>query len=572
MSAGRIARLVDKDDCPADTQDPARRVRAALIRYLLEGGCDGGTRPNPNGVKLLGGWIDGELDLQGCRTELDLSLHHCLFPQRPSFRDAELRALYLTGSRAEHGLNLQRLRTETNVHLSDGFHATGLVDLSGARITGQLACVGGCFDGAGGRALTAEGATAEAQVLLSDGFHATGEVNLRGARITEQLACTGGRFDGAGGQALTAEAATVGASVFLRDAFHATGPVNFNRARIEGNLRIEQATLAGGIDLEAARVTEGLILTDLRGAEIFGPWQPGAQRPDAPERAGGVADLTDASCGVLRDDPAAWGAFSTLKLGNFLYDRIAELGTAKDRLAWLDHGSPDDPARFDPQPYTQLAATADKLGHRRVAARVRERREDGLRRADWARRHEAPALTPWPVGPWAAARLRIAGQFLFKGLFGYGHAPARALISVAVILAVAWAVYGTAYTAGQMAPNSDVVLTSGAWKAAVATGCAPVDWAVVGWSLTAPDADCTMPLHRWLATAPAAADYESFNAGLYALDLFVPLDALGQERTWAPSRDRGWLGYALRMPIQMAGWLITAVGAAVLTGLVGRKD
>ena len=84
-----------------------------------------------------------------------------------------------------------------------------------------------------------------------------------------------------------------------------------------------------------------------------------------------------------------------------------------------------------------------------------------------------------------------------------------------------------------------------------------------------------MPLHGWLATAPAAQDYESFNAGLYALDLFVPLDALGQETTWAPSRDRGWLGwlgYTMRMPIQLAGWLITAVGAAVLTGLVGRRD
>ncbi|WP_084862377.1 hypothetical protein [Salibaculum halophilum] len=330
---GRMALLADKDDCPANTQGPARRVRSALIRYLLEGGCADGVRPNPRGVKLLGGWIDGELDLQGCRTELDLALHHCLFPQRPSFCDAELGGLYLSGSRAETGLDLQRLQVETNVHLRNGFHAIGLVDLAGARITGQLSCADG-------------------------------------------------RFDGAGGWALNADAATVGADVFLSDAFHATGLVNFIRARIEGNLRIEQATLADGIDLEAARVTEGLFLTGLRGAEIFGPWQPGAQRPDAPERAGGVANLTDASCGVLRDDPAAWGAFTALKLGNFHYDRIADLGTAADRLAWLDHGSPDDPARFDPQPYTQLAATADKLGHRRVAARVRERREDGLRRAD----------------------------------------------------------------------------------------------------------------------------------------------------------------------------------------------
>jgi len=26
------------------------------------------------------------------------------------------------------------------------------------------------------------------------------------------------------------------------------------------------------------------------------------------------------------------------------------------------------------------------------------------------------------------------------------------------------------------------------------------------------------------------------------------------------------------MPIQMAGWIITAVGAAVVTGMIGKKD
>lgn len=62
---------------------------------------------------------------------------------------------------------------------------------------------------------------------------------------------------------------------------------------------------------------------------------------------------------------------------------------------------------------------------------------------------------------------------------------------------------------------------------------------------------------------------------LYALDLFVPLDALGQENAWAPSKDRGWwgtIGYYARMPIQMSGWIITAKSAAVVTGLVGRKE
>jgi hypothetical protein len=81
-------------------------------------------------------------------------------------------------------------------------------------------------------------------------------------------------------------------------------------------------------------------------------------------------------------------------------------------------------------------------------------------------------------------------------------------------------------------------------------------------------------LDAWVKTEPGR-DYESFSAGLYALDLFIPLDALGQEKNWAPSASRGtwgkW-GHRLRWLVQMAGWVITAMGAAVVTGLIGRRD
>ncbi|MEJ6813707.1 MAG: hypothetical protein QNK87_05620 [Octadecabacter sp.] len=42
--------------------------------------------------------------------------------------------------------------------------------------------------------------------------------------------------------------------------------------------------------------------------------------------------------------------------------------------------------------------------------------------------------------------------------------------------------------------------------------------------------DCVPALHHWngIETLPdSAKDYETFHAGLYALDLFVPLDAFG---------------------------------------------
>ena len=73
-----------------------------------------------------------------------------------------------------------------------------------------------------------------------------------------------------------------------------------------------------------------------------------------------------------------------------------------------------------------------------------------------------------------------------------------------------------------------------------------------------------MPMHAWNETA-IAQDYETFNAWLYALDLFVPLVKLGQQEAWVPTTTRGnwgWFGFHLRWVFQATGWIITAVGAA----------
>ncbi len=104
-----------------------------------------------------------------------------------------------------------------------------------------------------------------------------------------------------------------------------------------------------------------------------------------------------------------------------------------------------------------------------------------------------------------------------------------------------------------MVPNSDIILNSQVWLEVVASGT-------------------PNPAEAWGLTAPGS-DYETFSAIGYGFDLFVPLDALGQEIAWAPSYSRGWwgaFGHYLRWPIQIMGWVLTAIGAALLTGLIGR--
>ncbi|MDP3961428.1 MAG: hypothetical protein Q8Q26_15445 [Pseudorhodobacter sp.] len=633
------------DGLPPDTTDPARRVRAGLIRFLLLGG-DADHRPHPKGVQLKGAWLDGVLDFESCATPLDLRLVACLLPQPLVLRGARLGGLYLPGCRAAQGLDLQCARFAGGVFLRGGFHASGEVNLRGARITGQLACNGGRFDGARGMALSCEGMTVGASVFLSDGFHASGEVNLRGARITGQLACVGGRFDGAGGMALSCEgmtvgadvflrggfhasgevnlvrasitgqlacdggrfdgaggraligqaatvgadvlltqgfhasgevnlvrasitgqlacnggrfdgaggmalmgqAATVGADVFLSDGFHASGLVDFTRARITGNLMVQQAQLAGGIDLQQAQVGAALFWQGLSGSTP-------------------LVDLTEAHLGSLRDQPGGWDGVQTLRLAGLVYDRLGAGNGVDDRLKWLERGDDPKSAAFNPQPYSQLARVLTAAGQRRAAARVREARERKLRRAEWQRARSTL--------PWRGRLLGALGAYLWGGvygaLFGYGHAPARVLWWVLGLIGITGLFFGHVYALGQFAPNSAVILTSDDWLAAVARSdlaCALAS-------------NCVKPLHIWagypdiLPPLPPAVDYETFNRWLYATDLFLPLDTIGQTEAWAPSRDRGgwgWWAYYARMPIQLAGWLIVAVTAAVLTGLVGKHD
>lgn len=350
-------------------------------------------------------------------------------------------------------------------------------------------------------------------------------------------------------------------SVHLRGGFHATGEVNLVSAKIAGNLEASNAQFEGKLILDSAQIGSGFFWEGISGTVP-------------------LLGLTEAKVGTLADDAASWERVKELRLSGFRYDHIQSDMGISDRLTWLARkherpllpGMPDTPrlpswigARdkgFDPQPYSQLAKVLEADGNRSAAARVMAVREDLLRRTERGRAWARLSGQKWYMKPASLGRIgwRMIWTFIFKYVFGYGHHPARALLWMLGIWVLGFVLYGAAYASGQMVPNSDVILTSADWLAAAT-----------------PYFDGSTDIRPAIAWAdtPAGKDYETFSAGLYALDLFVPLDALGQETTWAPSRAYGWLGtiaYWARMPIQLAGWIITAVGAAVLTGLIGRKE
>ncbi|WP_181319010.1 hypothetical protein [Rhodobacter aestuarii] len=402
-----------------------------------------------------------------------------------------------------------------------------------------------------GRALNCDAAVIGAAVFLSDGFTATGEVNFVGAKITGQLSCDGGSFSALQGRALNCDSAVIGANVFLRNGFTATGEVNFVRTEVTGNLRCRSAKIEGVFDAEGAKIGGGFFWEEISGAVE-------------------ALDLTETSVSRLTDDTASWACVETAKLSGFRYDSIQSDMTVQDRLALLARKGertltspttkPSTRRDFDPQPYSQLAKVYESMGHRIDAAKVRFARDERLMWAAFAR--AMAQSKPDTFGKGTAILSLIWGR-IYRDTFGFGHAPFKALRTALLILIATWWLSDQTYQRGEFAPASPVVLTSAEWLDASQQGCKAQQ--VEG---------CTMPLQLW-EQSTAYRDYETFSPALYALDLFLPLDTLGQEDAWAPSKDRGAFGLTLywaRWAVQLSGWLLLATAAAVFTGVLGKKD
>ena len=419
---------------------------------------------------------------------MPLGLIHCTLEEDVMLRDCTLPGLYLTGTHLPK-LNAQRLQCNGPLHLSGGFQATGLVDMSVATIIGQLDCDDGKF-------------------LAKD-------------------------------KALNCEPISVGADVLLSEEFEARGRIVLFRAVITGNLQISGATLTTGLVAQGMRVRAGFFWRNVTGDGI-------------------EVDLIDPHVGTLIDSPGSWTSVKRLRLSSFRYDRIESKMDVQERLDWL--AKHDATARrFTPQPYVQLANVLRRQGMISAVNTVMIKREDLQCDADM---EQAVEGNEW----WGLfALVMLLRPFLslpFKWMFGYGHQPARVLPWIAAILGITICFAQQIHIHGQFAPTSSVVLTSQDWLDSFPTDPVPDSplWRV--------------QLDAWAQTT-SGRDYTSFSAFLYALDLFIPLDALGQEKNWAPSAERGWWGdwgHRLRWLVQMAGWVITAIGAAVVTGLIGRRD
>ena len=463
----------EKDDpAKAETWGDDRKVRASVLRWLC---TDAAARRlvDPHGVQVAGARIEGTLNLSFARLPFPLILVFCAIPEGISLVGARAASISLQGTHTGP-IRADGLDVGGGVFLREGFHATGVVRLLGARIRGNLECAGGRFENPGGDALNADGVRVGDAVFLREGFHATGEVRLVGARIRGVLDCTGGTFENPGGDALTADGLEVGGGVFLRrgsqgKAFQATGKVS----------------------------------------------------------------LAHAKARFLVDDEASWPAHGDLDLRGFVYEGIVGPTDAASRLRWLGRQYPKKRRRGDyhPQPYEKLATVLRRAGHVAASKKVLMAKEKDLRK--YGDLGFGARVWNWILG----------------ATIGYGYRVRRALGWAAGVVLLGMLFFWLGHRAGLLSPTFSL------------------------------SAEAAAPSEKRLD--------ETFCPWVYTLDTFLPIVDLHQEGRWLPNHggsdvlttfypDRYvgitwgellcvWFWFEIG-----AGWLLTTLALAGLTGLIRR--
>lgn len=619
------------DGSRPDGPSPERTIRADLLRYLILGGCER-CRVHEKGVQVAGAWIEGQLDLSFASTKGAVRLLRCAFAEPIEADQASFNRLVLNGSSLP-GLNAEGASIKGDVFLSN-LNSNGKVSFSGAKIGGQLSCNGAELNGRGSLAFNAEGAAIYGSVFLRE-LISKGRVNFCGAKISGQFSCNGAEFYNDETVALNAQAATISGGLFL-DNVKSSGEVSLSGAEIGGQLSAKGAELTGGerqaLNAQGLTVTGGVSLTSLKcrgmvsfsGAQITGFLSCGAATLNAAEevvlnaqgaRIGGnvylvqlksvgeitlsaaeiggqlicyesnldggdgvalcgqrmivrgslfwcnlesvvgTIDLNAARLGDMVDDQQSWDKVSDFTLVGMTFDMLVHPFDLSFRKAWLLKGSEFN-QKFYPQPYQQLAKFYRESGHRYEAREILVAKEIEQRKATRKAIREGKARTESWLIPDALVFLNFLWDRTTRYIAGYGYKPWLSLWWLAALVAIMMGLAQLTWNAGDFAPNSAVVLTSPDWKAIA-------------------DGPSQNPAADWSGPAAPGKDYETFYSFAYALDVVVPVLDLGQTDAWAPSPARGEWGYRLfylQKMFVVLGWVVTAIAAAAISGMIRRDD
>jgi hypothetical protein len=463
------------------------------------------------------------------------------------------------------------------------FTAEGEVILTGARIAGFLSFRGATINNPDGVAVAAGGVSIEQSAFFGDGFTAQGEVILLGAQIGGDLSFTGGAtLNNPSGSALKAPRLSVGQAMFCgysissREDFIARGEVRLVDAHIGAFLTFEGATLQNpsGTALAANRLTVDQDLL-LKGSHADGEIRLLDGRVNSLVCSGAVFANTD---GPALDAKGLTVTHDLLLTDGFIAQgevnlRGAHIGgqlTFED--ATLASPSTDRALNLqelnvhvlDLRPKTPPAGQVD-LTHARTRVLV-----------------DAEAVWPHRLGLWNFSyevlhehpRVEVASRLRWLERDPRGYAP-----QLYQQLASVYRAAGRDEDARRVAITKQrrrrqtLNWSSRVWNSLLwwTVGYGYRTWQAGLWLLgllavgaaifaaAYPDA---MPVAKQTAEDRIPA----FQPWIYSLDVLLPVVNLHQEEFWIPRGvARWWAWLAI-----LAGWLLTTVVVAALSGLLKR--
>lgn len=531
------------DGLRPEWDDPARTVRAELVRFLILG-YDDNCRLHEKGLRLSGAQVTGALDLEGCRIPRDITLTDCRFDASPVLRSAVIDNLFLDGS-ALPGLQADRLEARGGLSIC-GATVTGEIRLRGARIGGNIEADGATIASPGGIAIDADGLEAGGGILLR-GADVRGGIDLSGVRLGGDVNLAGARIERPGELAVNGDGIAARGDMALRGATIA-GEVRLLGAHFGGDIDCTSATLAqpGGyaLRLNRARIDGAFFLR--QGASILG-----------------TLDLTATVIGAIYDEEACWPQSGDLLLNRCRYGAfIGGPIDAASRLRWLarqvyERWKED----FWPQPYEQLSTVLREMGHDEEARAVLIVKERLQRRARRSRARN----------PLLRAALAVNDGVLAVTV-RYGRQPLLALLWLILFWAIGVIVFDLAEQNSALKPNNAVVLRSLEWTMCAleqtdsrympSTGQVIPGRALAGQSQLA----CFL-------SQPEASSYPEFNPWMYSLDALLPVMEIGQKQYWRPdpSKPKGPLTLNYYYFLSVVGWALSLLAVAGFSGLVKLK-
>jgi hypothetical protein len=355
--------------------------------------------------------------------------------------------------------------------------------------------------------ITGDRATIDGDLLLTGGNY--GATSLYRTEIDGSFDSSGAEFV-RGDDPLSMIEATIKGDASFHAGFTTNGVVDLRLAQIGRGLSFNRASFVG----------EGENGLNAQRAQINGTfyWVDITHTPRT------ILDLSNARAAALWDDSSSWPAPGRLSIDDFVYGDIMGGPTdAPDRLEWIAR----QPAGFRPQPYGQLARVMRERGSDIGAVDVMIAKEQERRRVGGLGLGERI----WNV--------------LLEVTIGYGYRPMRALWWILFFVLLGGTLFAWGYRERTITPTEPAAY------------------------------DC------FVRNGEPPPHYPPFNPFVYSLENFLPVVDLHQGTYWRPNprhgsggRMRALSGSVLRWYLWvhiLAGWIITPLLAAGLTGLV-RPD